>query len=132
MYGSEIERDEKEYLTGYQQQQQQQQQPMDYNNYSQNSNSFPTAQPQHPLHSQTTPNYAGNFGNTLNYQATSNLNTNNLNSFDNVDISQGGRLSGSTPFGTVHEFVSVSNKVIPKFNLCDYYNNNFHHLLLLL
>lgn len=32
--------------------------------------------------------------------------------FDNVDISRAGkRLSGGTPFETVHEFVSVSNKV---------------------
>ena len=35
------------------------------------------------------------------------------NAFDNIDISRNGnRFSSGTPFETVHEFVSVSNKVI--------------------
>lgn len=36
----------------------------------------------------------------------------NSNTFDNIDISRNGnRFSSGTPFETVHEFVSVSNKV---------------------
>lgn len=38
----------------------------------------------------------------------------NSNAFDNVDISRSGngnRFSSGTPFETVHEFVSVNNKV---------------------
>lgn len=35
-----------------------------------------------------------------------------MTAFDNIDISRGGpKFSGGTPFETVHEFVSVSNKV---------------------
>lgn len=80
--------DEKEYLTEQHQQQQ------------------PHHQPQQPQYQQQQFNYAqAQFGG-------SNLNS-APSAFDNVDINRGGsgRLSNVTPFGTVHEFVSVSNKV---------------------
>lgn len=42
------------------------------------------------------------------------------NAFDNVDISRNGnRFSSGTPFETVQEFVSVSNKVRRRF-LCEF------------
>lgn len=119
MYQSETERDEKEYLNGYSQQPVQ---PVDYN-YLHNS-SYAPAQLQHPLYpqaqAQTQPaqgqfqaqaHYAGNMNSAVPPSA---FGTSNANAFDNVDISRGGRLSGSTPFGTVHEFVSVSNKVFSR------------------
>lgn len=50
------------------------------------------------------------------YAFSGSAGNNNMQAFDNVDISRGGggnfnKFSGGTPFETVQEFVSVSNKV---------------------
>lgn len=128
MYQSEIERDEKEYLTAGQQSEE-----INYNYGGQTVNSpyaqsfgqpqsHAHVQPQHPLYPQPQPQaqtaqqdyFSGGAG--INTNISANSNAFQGNAFDNVDISRGsGRLSGSTPFGTVHEFVSVSNKVKNSF-----------------
>ena len=101
-----------------------------FNYYSQ-PQSHSQAYAQAPLNPQVAPEYPTHsvqFGNNP-FSASANLTsgstgigTGNVNSFDNVDISRNNRFSGGTPFETVHEFVSVSNKVSNIKMKLGYYN----------
>ena len=65
-------------------------------------------QQQQPVQGQQ--QYSTGFPSSTNNPATAPFS--NSNTFDNIDISRNGnRFSSGTPFETVHEFVSVSNKV---------------------
>lgn len=67
-------------------------------------------QQQQPVQGQGQQQYSTGFPSSTNNPTTAPFS--NSNTFDNIDISRNGnRFSSGTPFETVHEFVSVSNKV---------------------
>ena len=68
-----------------------------------------------PPASSVTPEYptasTGAQFNQFSHSASAGSATGRASAFDNIDISRNKKYSGGTPFETVHEFVSVSNKV---------------------
>lgn len=121
MYGTGSD-DREEFLGGNPQQPQQQGSQYNFNYYggatAEPSTANPSVAPEYPTAAATgTPSQFNQFSHSASAGSTANAAAFTTGSaFDNIDISRNNsKFSSGTPFETVHEFVSVSNRVKQPF-----------------
>lgn len=135
MYGGSghgYEAEQEEFLK--QQQQQGQSSQYNFNYYDPSATMAPpsTVTPEYPTASTASAQSQFNqFSHSASTGSAAGITGGGMAAFDNIDISRGGqKFSGGTPFETVHEFVSVSNKVTSRIIIIVILNISFFLLFI--